>query len=89
MNHPVLFVKQLVLLPLYLRLCVSVQAILPHYETLFDQMERCVEANAAFLQDVITHGSKKMFASYWPEGCKVNDLESPTALDMDKAFCSL
>ena len=62
-----------------------IQAILPSYESHFDHMVQCVEANAKFLQDVVDYSSDCMFYTYWPQGRLAGlHVEDPTMLDMDK-----
>ncbi|CCW66621.1 unnamed protein product [Phytomonas sp. Hart1] len=64
-------------------LCVQLDAM-------FESYSECIQANNDFF-DAICNSGGELFRSYWPEGTTVrlDDVPSPTPLDMDKVFSTL
>eukprot|EP01012_Entosiphon_sulcatum_P034503 TRINITY_DN4376_c0_g1_i1.p1 TRINITY_DN4376_c0_g1~~TRINITY_DN4376_c0_g1_i1.p1 ORF type:complete len:431 (+),score=69.51 TRINITY_DN4376_c0_g1_i1:30-1295(+) len=72
----------------YAKVAPRHRALLPNYESHFDNMQRCLEANTRFVA-AICENANRMFYGYWPEGSMVKDVEPPTNLDMDKVLSTL
>eukprot|EP00994_Dinema_validum_P007751 NODE_659_length_1456_cov_107.656716_g494_i0.p1 GENE.NODE_659_length_1456_cov_107.656716_g494_i0~~NODE_659_length_1456_cov_107.656716_g494_i0.p1 ORF type:complete len:434 (-),score=111.80 NODE_659_length_1456_cov_107.656716_g494_i0:155-1393(-) len=62
------------------------KALLPDYSSHHGGMEKCIIANADFMDHTVAQSSHAMFAAYWPDGHVVNQVDQPTALDMDKVL---
>eukprot|EP01006_Ploeotia_vitrea_P052898 TRINITY_DN67737_c10_g1_i1.p1 TRINITY_DN67737_c10_g1~~TRINITY_DN67737_c10_g1_i1.p1 ORF type:complete len:542 (+),score=14.47 TRINITY_DN67737_c10_g1_i1:69-1694(+) len=65
------------------------KTLLPGYETHFENMRRCIDTNATFLDYICDYSTQRMFYMYWPEGPVVSVSEKPTAADMDKVLTTL